>query len=77
MQFVVTAYDGTDADGAIRRAAARQAHLEGARRMRDEGTMLTGGAILDDDGRMIGSVAIVEFPSRAELDRLARRRTLT
>ena len=30
---------------------------------------LTGGAILDDDGRMVGSVALVDFPSREDLDR--------
>ncbi len=27
-----------------------------------------GGAILDDDGRMIGSATIVEFPDRAAVD---------
>ena len=68
MQFVVIAYDGTDAGAQDRRLTARGAHLENARRMREEGTLLTGGAILDDRGAMIGSVLVVDFPSRTGLD---------
>ena len=68
MQFVVIAYDGTDAGARDRRLAARPAHLENARRMKDEGVLLTGGAILDDQGAMIGSVLVVDFPSRPGLD---------
>lgn len=33
-----------------------------------EGKMLFGTAILDDDGTMIGSMLILEFDSRGELD---------
>ena len=68
VQFVVIAYDGTDAGALDRRLAARPAHLENARRMREEGALLTGGAILDDQGAMIGSVLVVDFPSRTGLD---------
>ena len=68
MQFVVIAYDGSDAGARDRRLAARPAHLENARRMKDEGMLLTGGAILDDQGAMIGSVLVVDFPSRTGLD---------
>ncbi len=68
MQFVVIAYDGTDAGAPDRRLAARPAHLETARRMKAEGTLLTGGAILDDQDTMIGSVLFVDFPTPSELD---------
>ncbi len=68
MQFLVVAYDGTDADAPARRLAVREAHLEGARRMAADGTMICGGALLDDDGAMIGSACIVDFESRAALD---------
>ncbi len=68
MQFVVIAYDGSDAGARDRRLAARPAHLENARRMKDEGMLLTGGAILDDQGAMIGSVLVVDFPSRPAFD---------
>jgi len=68
MQFVVTAFDGTDEGALERRLAAREAHLKLAERLTREGRILIGGAILDDAGRMIGSTLIVDFPSRAELD---------
>ena len=68
MQFVVIAYDGEDSHAPERRTKARPAHIEGAARMKKDGSMLTGGAMLDDDGAMIGSVMVVDFPSRAELD---------
>lgn len=68
MQYVVIAHDGTDEGAPARRQAVRQAHIEGVKAMKEEGTLLTGGAILDDDGTMIGSVAVVEFETREELD---------
>ncbi len=68
MQFVVIAHDGEDPQAPDRRMKVRAAHIDGAVRMKQNGSMLTGGAILDDDGAMIGSVMFVDFPSRAELD---------
>jgi uncharacterized protein YciI len=68
MQFVVIAYDGEDSQAPDRRMKARPAHMEGAARMKKDGSMLTGGAMLDDGGGMIGSVMVVDFRSRAELD---------
>ena len=68
MQFLVIARDGNDADAHKRRLAARDAHLKGARVMKQTGRMIEGGAILDDAGRMVGSAAIVDFADRAELD---------
>ena len=72
MQFLVTAYDGTDADAPARRQAVRDAHLVGARGLTEEGRILIGGAILDDAGGMIGSCCIVDFATRAELDEWLR-----
>jgi uncharacterized protein len=68
MQFVVMAYDGTDSEAPARRAAVREAHLESARRMKEAGEIIKGGAILDDEGAMVGSVIFTEFPSREALD---------
>jgi hypothetical protein len=67
-QFVLIAYDGTDPDALLRRMAARPAHLENVRRLKAKGQFTEGGAILDEAGRMIGSVMIVAFPLRTELD---------
>ena len=55
MQFLITAYDGEDEAAASRRAAARPAHLEGARELLAGGHLLIGGAILDSEANMIGS----------------------
>lgn len=69
MQFVVTAMDHTDAGAIERRMAHREAHLAGVREMMAKGQFKSGGAILDDGGKMIGSSLHVEFPDRASLGR--------
>lgn len=68
MQFLVVAHDGADDGAAARRTAAREAHIEGAKAMAASGAMICGGALLDDDGAMIGSACMVEFEDRAALD---------
>lgn len=68
MQFLVIAYDGKDDEAADRRAAARPAHLDGAKHLKESGNIIVGGAILDDNEQMIGSTLCVEFESREDLD---------
>ena len=68
MQFLVVAYDGTDAGAMERRLKVREAHLKSAQEMYDTGKWLYATAILNDDGKMIGSMIVCEFPSRDELD---------
>lgn len=68
MQFVVTAWDYTDEGALERRMACREAHLASIRELIAKGHFLSGGAILDDEGRMIGSSIHMEFPDRATLD---------
>ncbi|MEV7084411.1 YciI family protein [Streptomyces sp. NPDC093085] len=65
---MVTGYDGTDPGARDRRLAVRERHLELGAKLTAEGRMLHGSAIVDDDGGMIGSVLILDYPSRAELD---------
>jgi len=68
MQFLVLAYDGSDDQAKARRAKARPAHFAGIKPMVERGELRAAGAILDDDGEMIGSVVFAEFPSRSDLD---------
>ncbi|OLO26315.1 hypothetical protein BTR23_23415 [Alkalihalophilus pseudofirmus] len=68
MQFIITAYDGTDEKALDRRLAAREDHLRGVEERFPKGEHLYGAAILDDEGKMIGSVMVVDYPSREELD---------
>ena len=68
MTFLIIADDFRDPEALSRRKQHRPAHIDGIRRMKAEGTFLDGGAILDDEGRMLGSMVLVELPSRAEVD---------
>lgn len=68
MQFFIRATDYTDPEAIDRRMAVREDHLKKAREMEANGSMLWGGAILDADGKMIGSAAITEFPNREAVD---------
>ena len=68
MQFMLLAYDGKDANAKVRRMAAREAHLQGIGRLREQGHFIEGGAILNEQGDMIGSTLYADFPSRQALD---------
>jgi uncharacterized protein YciI len=68
MQFVVVAWDGTDADAQSRRNGVRPTHLDSIQPLVEGGNVLVGGAILDGEGGMVGSVLIVDFDTREELD---------
>lgn len=72
MQFLVTGWDGDDTSALSRRLAAREAHLSTGDRLKAEGHLLFATAILNDEGGMIGSVLIFDFPSRDELDACLR-----
>lgn len=64
MQFIVKAYDG---EGKLdRRMEVRPRHLEGMSKMSEH--IICAGGMLDDEGKMKGSVLILEFDSRKELD---------
>ena len=68
MEYLITAYDDTDENAQQRRLAARPAHLEGAAQLKAAGKIIAGGAILDDDGKMIGSTLYVDFATKDELN---------
>lgn len=68
MQFMLLGYDGED-DGALgRRLKVREQHLALGDKLFANGNLLYGGAMLDDHGRMMGSMLVLDFPSRTELD---------
>ena len=69
MQFIVIGRDGTDENALERRMAAREAHLETARKMYESGNWLYAAAILNDEGKMAGSMIVCDFESREALER--------
>ena len=68
MQFLLLAYDGTDPEALQRRLKVRENHLEKIECLKKEGEFLFGGAILDENGKMIGSMIVYDFPDRQTLD---------
>lgn len=68
MQFLLVAYDGEDTGALERRMSVREEHLEKIAILKKSGEYILGGAILDDEGKMIGSMILYEFPDRKSLD---------
>ena len=64
MQFLITAYDGS---GMLeKRIEVRERHLENMKKLK--GCVLCAGGLLDEEGKMKGSVLVMEFPGREQLD---------
>lgn len=68
IQYNIYALDFTDAGALERRMVARGAHLDGARALKAQGNFILGGAILDENGKMIGSNLILQFESEEALE---------
>lgn len=66
-QYLITAYDFTDTDALRRRMAVRPLHLDAARQLRETGNFVLGGAMLNDEGKMIGSVMVLQFETEEQL----------
>ena len=64
MQFIVKAYDGK---GMLdTRMEVRPRHLDGIERIK--GHVICAGGLLDDEGNTKGSVLIMEYENREQLD---------
>lgn len=64
MQFVITAYDG---EGMLaKRMEVRPRHLEGMDKLGEH--IVCAGGLLDEEGKMKGSVLVVDFENREEVD---------
>jgi len=64
MQFIITAYDGPDM--LEKRMEVRPGHLENLNGIMDK--VICAGGLLDGEGKMKGSVLVMEFDNREELD---------
>ncbi|MBC6989677.1 MULTISPECIES: YciI family protein [Hymenobacter] len=67
-QYLITAYDYTDDKALERRMAARTEHLTRASKLKADGTLVVGGAILSPEGQMIGSMMLMQFESADGLE---------
>ena len=64
MQFIIKAYDG--ANKLDKRMEVRPRHLAGMQQLGNY--VICAGGLLDEEGKMKGSVLIVDFENRAALD---------
>ncbi len=65
IQYLIHALDHVDAAALERRMAARPAHFEGVTKLKENGNFIIGSALLDEEGKMIGSNMIVQFETEA------------
>lgn len=68
MQYILIGYDGRDEQALERRMAVREAHLTNARQMFEKGELWYAAGILNETGKMIGSMMLCDFPSRQEME---------
>ena len=67
-QYLITAYDYTHEDALQNRMNVRPHHLDGAKELKENGNFILGGAMLNDGGKMIGSVMVLQFETDEELE---------
>ena len=68
MEFLVMARDGSDEGAIERRQRTRPTHLASIAPLVEGGNILVGGAILNEAGDMVGSMLLVDFPDRSDVD---------
>jgi len=68
MQFIITAYDGTDQDALPRRMQVRPQHLENIYKVKEEGHVICAGGITNSEGQLKGSFLVMDFETRKDLD---------
>lgn len=73
MQFLLIGKDGKDEKAMERRLAVREAHIKLGDEMEASGERWYGCAILDDNEKMIGSMAVLDFPSEKELQEYLKK----
>jgi uncharacterized protein YciI len=72
-QYIITGYDHTDEGAQKRRMDVRQQHLDGAKELKANGNYVMGGALLNDEGKMTGSVMVLQFEADEELEAWKKR----
>jgi len=68
-QYLIIANDGKDDEALDRRKEVRPLHLAGAKKLKEKNNFVIGGAMLDDDGNMRGSIMIVQFETQDDFQK--------
>lgn len=73
MQYLIIGKDGKDKKALARRMTAREAHLQLGYEMEASGERWYGCVLMEDNGKMIGSMVLLDFRSRKELQEYLKR----
>ena len=68
MQFLIIGIDGTDGEAISRRESAREAHIKLGDELFASGNMWYGAVLLNDEGKMKGSMLMMDFESEEKLN---------
>ena len=68
-QYLIIANDGKDDEALDRRKEVRPLHLAGAKKLKANGNFVIGGAMLDEENNMRGSIMIVQFESQEDFQK--------
>ena len=66
-EYVIHAFDGTDEAALERRLSVRPAHFDNMSQYKAAGNFVYGGAMLNEQGNMIGSTVVMRFESEEAL----------
>lgn len=66
-QYIMYGWDATDEQALERRMSIRPAHFDNARKLKANGNFIIGGAMLSDEGKMIGSTMVMQFETKEQL----------
>ena len=61
-QFMIQARDFTDSEALQRRLSVRNAHLLRMQAEKNKGVFIMGGAMLNEEGNMVGSMILLSLP---------------
>jgi hypothetical protein len=62
-EYIIHAFDGTDVHALEHRLSVRPAHFKNMSLFKASGNFVYGGAMLDAEGKMIGSTVVMRFES--------------
>ena len=68
MNFLIVAYDGKDEGALERRMRVRPDHFANVMKIREKGHVHCAGGITNEAGQLIGSMLVVSFDTREQLD---------
>lgn len=67
-QFLMEAKDHSDSEALQRRLAVRNLHITRMKIEKEKGIFIVGGAMLNDNNEMCGSVIILSMPDKSAVE---------